>query len=157
MCPCTLRPSLVVGVSSFYTCKLIKEKLNVDDVLDVFGLQTIPGVLGALLVSFGASTAEIPTNQELVYQGIFFGGPAVFFGVQLLGAAVVCAWTALTTYGLMQVVVVVVVGVGVSFHSLFILFFVFFFFSFLRLSAYDFLISRLVLLTKSTLLISQRL
>lgn len=50
----------IVGLCSFYGGKYIKNRLNLDDVLDVTSLQAIPGAIGSILVGFFATDQVQP-------------------------------------------------------------------------------------------------
>jgi len=41
---------ILVGLASYYSCEFIHKKTSIEDVLDVFTLQAVPGLTGALLI-----------------------------------------------------------------------------------------------------------
>lgn len=81
---------LVGGVVCYQAVHVLKVNLKLDDTLDVFAVHGVGGLLGTLLTAvFGAAA---------------FGGAGLDagigaqFGVQLIGAVVVVAWTALVSW-----------------------------------------------------------
>eukprot|EP00762_Andalucia_godoyi_P006268 ANDGO_05825.mRNA.1 Ammonium transporter 1 len=104
----------VGGSSAFFTARLVKRRWGIDDVLDVTALQGIPGTVGALLTAFFACS-EVSTvdPDDVGPNGIFYGGEAKVFGVQLLGSVVTWGWAAFVTY-LISIVISKTVGLDVS-------------------------------------------
>ncbi|MCG8537520.1 MAG: ammonium transporter [Pseudomonadales bacterium] len=98
--------ALVIGLSAgvvcFYATMTIKQKLKIDDSLDVFPVHGVGGILGTLLVGVFCST-------ELgLFSGLGFGGDnatiAVQVKVQLIGIASTLAYTAVVTWVLLKLV-----------------------------------------------------
>lgn len=80
------------GTVCFFATNFMKQKLKIDDSLDVFPVHAVGGALGTILTGFFASTAL----------GVFSGQEAISIpsqlGVQALGVAVTLGYTALGTY-----------------------------------------------------------
>jgi len=81
----------------FGAVELVKHRWKIDDSLDVFAVHGVGGILGTLLVSVlvaaglgGAGYAEGMTMAKQV-------------GVQVLGVAAVCAWSAIASLILVQI------------------------------------------------------
>lgn len=72
----------------FQAVDIVKHRLKLDDSLDVFAVHGVGGLLGTLLVAGLASTALGGAGYA---EGMDAGRQ---FGVQALGALVVCAWSA---------------------------------------------------------------
>ncbi len=82
--------AIVIGalaaVVCYFSVSLIREKLRIDDSLDVFAVHGVGGILGTLLLALFGQTA--------------FGGQGMVkpvfsqFGLQLLGVAVTIVWSA---------------------------------------------------------------
>ena len=98
--------ALVIGFSAgvvcFYATMTIKQKLKIDDSLDVFPVHGVGGILGTLLVGVFCST-------ELgLFSGLGFGGDnatiAAQVKVQLIGIASTLAYTAVVTWVLLKLV-----------------------------------------------------
>lgn len=98
--------ALVIGLSAgvvcFYATMTIKQKLKIDDSLDVFPVHGVGGILGTLLVGVFCST-------ELgLFSGLGFGGDnatiAAQVKVQLIGIASTLAYTAVVTWVLLKLV-----------------------------------------------------
>jgi Amt family ammonium transporter len=92
---------LVLGAAGsvvcFYCVGLVKERLHIDDSLDVFAVHGVGGILGVLLVSVLA----IP---DLGGAGLPLGhGIAAQLGVQALGVLAVVAWSVVATWVLLTV------------------------------------------------------
>jgi ankyrin repeat protein len=83
------------GVASFFSCQFVKETLKIDDVLDVFSLQGVPGIIGGLMVGVFAEASlqgGNPGKDGLLYSGSF----DVLFA-QAVSLLVVVCWTAFST------------------------------------------------------------
>jgi len=74
---------LVIGFASYGGMILFKEKLRIDDALDVSSVHGIAGIVGSLAVGIFASAMINPTGPV----GALFGNMAQF-GSQLLGVGV---------------------------------------------------------------------
>ena len=93
---------LVAGVVCFYAVLLIKQKLKIDDSLDVFPVHGVGGMLGTLAAGVFAST-------EL---GLFSGYGFAFdhygmldqVGVQAIGVLATALYTALVTWIILRLV-----------------------------------------------------
>jgi Amt family ammonium transporter len=83
------------SVVCFFCVGLVKERLHIDDSLDVFAVHGVGGILGVLLVSVLASPALGGAGYPAAH------GMAAQFGVQLLGVLVVVAWSAGASWGLL--------------------------------------------------------
>ncbi|MEW6998695.1 ammonium transporter [Colwelliaceae bacterium BS250] len=98
--------ALVIGVSAgivcFFATVYIKQKLKIDDSLDVFPVHGVGGILGTLLVGvFSATTIG-------VFSGFGFAEGIVTMGeqisVQLVGIVSTFAYTAVVTFVLLKLV-----------------------------------------------------
>ncbi|WP_374089914.1 ammonium transporter [Methylomicrobium lacus] len=89
---------IVAGIACFYSIQLIKQRLAIDDALDVFPVHGVSGILGALLTavfadaSFGGT--GIVSEDGIVKQVL----------IQLFGIAVTIAWSGLISYGLFKAI-----------------------------------------------------
>jgi len=70
--PAALIIGLVAGIACFLTVDLLKERLRIDDALDVFAVHGVGGIWGALATGLFADEA-ISGTQGL--NGLFFGNP----------------------------------------------------------------------------------
>ena len=77
---------VVIGVASFLTIKLIKEKLKIDDVLDVSSVHGISGIVGTLAVGVLAVQSINPNGPNGMLAGNFsqIGIQAVGIGAAIL-------------------------------------------------------------------------
>jgi len=82
--------AVLIGFSSFYSIVILKEKLKIDDALDVSSVHGVPGIVGALAIGIFA-TKEVNPNGK---NGWVAGHP-VQIPIQLLGIAVAMVWAAL--------------------------------------------------------------
>jgi len=79
---------LLAGIVCYFMCGIVKEKLKIDDTLDVFAVHGVGGIMGTVLVAvFGTAT---------------FGGFGTFnmgeqLMTQLIALAVVIGWSAIAT------------------------------------------------------------
>ncbi|HEY8094653.1 MAG TPA: ammonium transporter [Methylobacter sp.] len=89
---------VIAGVACFYSIHLIKQRLVIDDALDVFPVHGVSGILGAALtgifadVSFGG--IGIVSEQGILNQLL----------IQLFGIAVTILWSGLVSYLLFKLI-----------------------------------------------------
>jgi ammonium transporter, Amt family len=74
---------IVLGFASYYGIVLIKERLKIDDVLDVSSVHGITGITGALWIGLFASSAINPIGPD----GWFYGNP-MQLAIQAFGIGV---------------------------------------------------------------------
>ncbi|WP_229360312.1 ammonium transporter [Ferrimonas sediminicola] len=103
---------LAGGVICFYATVYIKQKLTIDDSLDVFPVHGVGGILGTLLAGVFSST-------ELgVFSGYGFAdgitNMAGQLGVQFIGVAATLGYTAAVSYLLLKIVGFLVKGLRVG-------------------------------------------
>ncbi|MBW3529966.1 ammonium transporter [Shewanella sp. NKUCC06_TVS] len=103
---------LLGGIVCFYSTVYIKQKLKIDDSLDVFPVHGVGGILGTLLAGVFSST------QLGVFSG--FGFAAVNdtmidqLGVQIIGVAATFTYTAVVTWLLFVIIRKLLGGLRVS-------------------------------------------
>eukprot|EP01090_Pellita_catalonica_P014177 TRINITY_DN354_c0_g1_i1.p1 TRINITY_DN354_c0_g1~~TRINITY_DN354_c0_g1_i1.p1 ORF type:complete len:484 (+),score=43.88 TRINITY_DN354_c0_g1_i1:35-1486(+) len=88
----------ILGVGSFYSVVLLKEKLKIDDALDVSSVHGVTGVIGSICIGFFASKAVNPGGHD----GVIHGNPKQL-AIQLLGVGVAAIWGGLCTFVIMRV------------------------------------------------------
>lgn len=77
----------LAALACYYAVTLIRNKLKIDDSLDVFAVHGVGGILGTLLIPFLAGVGPMaPGLGEATMGGQFT--------VQLTGVVAVCAWSA---------------------------------------------------------------
>lgn len=89
---------VVAGVACFYSIHLIKQRLVIDDALDVFPVHGVSGILGALLTG--------------IFADVSFGGIGIISEhgifnqllIQLFGIAVTIIWSGLVSYLLFKLI-----------------------------------------------------
>ena len=89
---------LLAGLLCFFFTNYLKQRLAVDDSLDVFAVHGIGGALGTILC--GVFVAEAFGGAGLP-AGVTMGGQLL---TQLIGVAAVLAWTAALTFVILKVV-----------------------------------------------------
>jgi ammonium transporter, Amt family len=82
----------------FVAVDLVKNRLKIDDSLDVFAVHGVGGILGSLLVAVAASSAFGGAGYA---HGMDMGGQAK---IQLIGVAVVIAWSAIGSIAILWTV-----------------------------------------------------
>lgn len=103
---------LLGGIVCFYSTVYIKQKLKIDDSLDVFPVHGVGGILGTLLAGVFSST------QLGVFSG--YGFAAVNdtmidqLGVQIIGVAATFTYTAVVTWLLFMIIRKLLGGLRVS-------------------------------------------
>jgi ammonium transporter, Amt family len=94
--------SPLIGIAAGIVCYLavqLKNRMNWDDALDVWGVHGVGGVLGTILLGVFASTAINSAGAD----GIAFGGGA-FFGKQVLAALGAAAYGFIFTYVMLIII-----------------------------------------------------
>ena len=108
--------ALVIGISAgivcFYATVYIKQKLKIDDSLDVFPVHGVGGILGTLLVGVFSATSIGVFSGFGFAEGIATMGEQV--GVQLIGIISTLVYTAVVTYILLKLVGLMTSGLRVS-------------------------------------------
>ena len=92
--------ALIIGTASAFICYgavgLIRQRLQIDDSLDVFAVHGVGGILGSLMLPFLAALGPLaPGLQKPIMAQ---------FGVQLLGVLVVSVLSAVVTAGLLYAI-----------------------------------------------------
>jgi len=72
----------VIGLISYYTIILLKERLRIDDALDVSSVHGVTGIIGSLAIGFIASALINPAGPN----GLVYGNPEQL-GIQAIGVA----------------------------------------------------------------------
>ena len=81
---------------------LLKDKLRIDDALDVSSVHGITGIVGSLAVGFCASQEVNPG----VLDGLFYGGGGTQLAYQVIAVAIAGAWAGLWT-------IIICVSIGI--------------------------------------------
>ena len=89
---------IVSGIVCFYAVAL-KNRLNWDDALDVWGVHGVGGFLGILMLGLLATKGYNPAGAD----GLFYGNPG-FFGIQLLAVVGSSIWAFVFTLGMLWVI-----------------------------------------------------
>ena len=84
---------IVAGVLVVFGVWLLDYKLHVDDPVGAVAVHFMNGIWGTLATGLFATTSA-PGNDTLT--GLFYGGGFDLLGIQIIGIASVCAWTAVT-------------------------------------------------------------
>lgn len=108
--------ALIIGVAAgivcFYSTVYIKQKLRIDDSLDVFPVHGVGGILGTLLVGIFSST-ELGAFSGFGYAE----GISTMLGqvsVQMVGIVATIIYTAIVSYVLFKLVALMTDGLRVS-------------------------------------------
>jgi len=87
--------AIVIGAAAAVVCyfaiQLIKNRLKIDDSLDIFAVHGVGGMLGSLLLAVFIAPALGGTGHPGDV------GSGTFFGVQVLGVVAVAVWSAVAT------------------------------------------------------------
>jgi Amt family ammonium transporter len=89
----------IIGAASFYAIVLLKERLKIDDALDVSSVHGITGIIGTLAVGFIASAIINPAGPN----GLFYGNAAQA-GIQAIGVAVAIALSFIGTIVVLKII-----------------------------------------------------
>jgi Amt family ammonium transporter len=105
---------MLIGIAGGFVCfnatNLIKQRLHIDDSLDVFPVHGVGGALGTLLAAVFASASLGVFSGQGYNEGMTMGSQ---FGVQALGVFATGIYTAIVTFVILKVVDVIV-GLRVS-------------------------------------------
>ena len=91
---------------------MVKNRLKIDDSLDVFPVHGVGGVLGTLLAGIFASTELGVFSGQGFAEGISSIGEQL--GVQFIGVIVTFVYTAVVTYVLLKITGVLTAGLRVT-------------------------------------------
>jgi Amt family ammonium transporter len=92
---------IVAGLVCFNAVIIIKQKLKIDDSLDVFPVHGVGGILGTLMAGvFASSELGLFSGQGLA-EGMTIASQV---GVQFIGVVATFAYTAIATYIILKVV-----------------------------------------------------
>ncbi len=94
----------VIGILASLVCYsavLIKNKIGLDDALDVWPVHGVGGLMGMLWLGLFADKTWNPT---LWSNGLLFGGDPKFFGVQVLSVVISSIWAFFVTLAIFWVV-----------------------------------------------------
>ena len=98
----SVRSAALIGVVSGFVCYLavrLKNKLGLDDALDVWGVHGVGGALGIVLLGVLGNTAMNPAGAD----GLLHGGTA-FFGKQCAAVAISSVWAFGFTYAMLWII-----------------------------------------------------
>lgn len=106
--------ALVIGISAgiicFYATLTIKQKLNIDDSLDVFPVHGVGGILGTFMAGIFASDQLGLFSGQGLGEGVTISSQ---LGVQITGIVATGVYTAVVTYILLKIIGAIV-GLRVS-------------------------------------------
>ena len=96
------------GIVCYFACGIIKEKLNIDDSLDVAAVHGVGGILGTLMVAF------LGVEGTFGGQGINLDTAGDQFIVQAKGCLAAIALSVVATYIIVKITSVLTGGIRVS-------------------------------------------
>ncbi len=99
---------IAIGIASYSGIIIFKEKLKIDDALDVSSVHGVAGIIGSLSIGLFASKLVNPNGPN----GLLFGNPDQL-GIQAIGVAVAAALGFFGTWIIMKIIDFLV-GVRVS-------------------------------------------
>jgi Amt family ammonium transporter len=107
--------ALIIGLTGGIVCYVctnyLKQKLRVDDSLDVFPVHGVGGIVGTFLAAILVSDSLGIFSGNGYAQGMTMGSQ---LGVQILGIVVVALYTAVLTYWLIKLVGIMTNGIRVT-------------------------------------------
>jgi Amt family ammonium transporter len=90
---------LGAGVFCFWAVKIVKDRLGVDDSLDVVGVHGVGGIWGAIATGLFATK----TVNEAGADGLFYGNPQQLL-IQLLAVGATCVLSAVMTFIILKAI-----------------------------------------------------
>jgi Amt family ammonium transporter len=103
----------VAGIVCFWACTWLKQRLNYDDSLDVFGIHGIGGTIGTLLTGVFAVGALSATQANPAGSSGLLEGNLEQLQTQAIGVVVTIVWCAVATYVVLKIVDILI-GLRVS-------------------------------------------
>jgi Amt family ammonium transporter len=103
----------VAGLVCFWACTWLKQRLNYDDSLDVFGIHGVGGVMGTLATGIFAVGALSATTANPAGLPGLLEGNAAQLQTQFIGVVVTIAWCGIVTFIVLKVIDLLV-GLRVS-------------------------------------------
>jgi Amt family ammonium transporter len=94
----TVQQAAIIGIVSGIVCYFavsLKNKLQWDDALDVWGVHGVGGSIGILMLGLFASSS---VNPMVTTNGLLVGGGFSFFGIQLISVIGVCLYAFIFSY-----------------------------------------------------------
>ena len=94
--------AIIIGCAAGAVCYgavALKNRLKLDDALDVWGVHGVGGSLGIILLGVFASKAWNPAGAD----GLLAGNPS-FFGAELFAVVLAGAWSIVFTYGMLWLI-----------------------------------------------------
>jgi len=97
--------ALIIGISAGFLCfnatNFLKQRLHIDDSLDVFPVHGVGGALGTILAGvFASSSLGVFSGQGLA-EGMTIGSQV---GIQVVGVLATGIYTAIITFGILKLV-----------------------------------------------------
>ena len=96
------------GIVCYFACGIIKEKLNIDDSLDVAAVHGVGGILGTLMVAF------LGIEGTLGGQGINLNTAGEQFSIQAKGCLAAVVLSVVATYVIVKITSALTGGIRVS-------------------------------------------
>ena len=96
------------GIVCYFACGIIKEKLNIDDSLDVAAVHGVGGILGTLMVAF------LGVEGTLGGQGINLNTAGEQFSIQAKGCLAAVVLSVVATYVIVKITSALTGGIRVS-------------------------------------------
>jgi Amt family ammonium transporter len=103
----------VAGIVCFWACTWLKQRLNYDDSLDVFGIHGVGGVLGTIATGIFAVGALSATVANPAGTSGLLEGNSAQLQIQLIGVGVTIVWCGVLTFVVLKIVDLLV-GLRVS-------------------------------------------
>jgi len=100
----TVGNAAIIGVASGIICYFavsLKNKLEWDDALDVWGVHGVGGILGIIMLGLFASSA---VNPMVTVEGLFIGGSWEFLMKQAISVIAVGAYCFIFTYFVLKLI-----------------------------------------------------
>ncbi len=94
---------MVAGVVCYWVVQLLKERLGVDDALDVFGVHGVGGAMGAIATGIFATVAVNPGGVN----GLIFGNPQQL-SIQCIAVAVTALYAATASWLILKFIDIIV-------------------------------------------------
>ncbi len=94
------------GVFCFFTVDLLKQRLKIDDALDVFAVHGVGGIWGAIATGLFADAAY-SGGEGVGFDGLFFGNPELLWN-QIVATGAAIAFSGAATFVILKAINLVI-------------------------------------------------
>lgn len=99
---------VAIGLASYFSIKLLKEKLHIDDALDVSSVHGVPGIVGSLAIGVCTKSEYNPLGAS----SLIYGASGTLLGYQVAAVLLAVVWSGFWTFVIAMVLQALPCGPG---------------------------------------------